>query len=107
MDGERCGQEGYPVTKFLGPGVPRENCVACRVVNGCAERGLFAVNSPKLPFCIVGCRDPTRGWREVAQTQPDQFDRRGGGHDDGELLFEAFASPAPSGLVWTVLDLTC
>src|SRR3546814_2515473 len=28
VDRTRGGQEGYPVTEFLGPGIPREDCVA-------------------------------------------------------------------------------
>src|SRR3546814_5367299 len=34
VDRTRGGQEGYPVTEFLGPGIPREACVACRIVLG-------------------------------------------------------------------------
>src|SRR3546814_19692045 len=39
VDRTRGGQEGYPVTEFLGPGIPREDCVECRIVIGCSERG--------------------------------------------------------------------
>src|SRR3546814_11701716 len=48
VDRTRGGQEGYPVTEFLGPGIPREDCVACRIVIGCSERCMLAVHGPEI-----------------------------------------------------------
>src|SRR3546814_3850052 len=76
VDRTRGGQEGDPVTEFLVPGIPREDCVAGRIVIGCSERCLLAVNCSEQPFRIIGGREAARAWREVAQAQADQFDGR-------------------------------
>src|SRR3546814_4551250 len=107
VDRTRGGQEGYPVTEFLGPGIPREDCVACRIVIGCSERCLLAVNCSEQPFRIIGRREAARAWREVAQAQADQFDGRSGGNEDRELLFKSLAARPPCGLARAVLNLTC